>query len=69
MGRPLYWCVERALAKVRLRATPGESWRYTQVFALGEIAPLPKEFLPPGGARCGSARQTGARRLAAARVR
>jgi hypothetical protein len=46
IGRPLYWCVERALAKVRLRATPGESYRYTQQFALGEIAPLPKEFLP-----------------------
>jgi len=46
LGRPLYWCVERALSKVRLRPTPGERWRYTQLFALGEIPALPKEFLP-----------------------
>jgi hypothetical protein len=46
LGRPLYWCVERALAKLRLRPTPDPQRPYTQLFGLGEIAPLPKEFLP-----------------------
>src|SRR5262245_9491594 len=42
MGRPLYWCVERALAKVRLHPAPSS---YTQVFALGDLPPLPLDFL------------------------
>jgi hypothetical protein len=46
LGRPLYWCAERALSKLRLRPTPGRRRPYTQLFGLGEIAPLPKEFLP-----------------------
>jgi len=46
MDRPLYWCVERALEKLHLRPTPDRRQPYTQLFGLGDIAPLPKGFLP-----------------------
>jgi hypothetical protein len=46
MGRALYWCVEYALGKLRLSPTPRQPLPHTQLFGLGEIPPLPKEFLP-----------------------
>ena len=46
LGRPLYWCVERELSKLRLRPTPDQPRPYTRLYGLGEIPPLPNEFLP-----------------------